>query len=112
MEPHHELRFTDEQIPDLRAELESLGFSVTSENESWLGDDFPEFCDIIAERGGERAVLAVHSGRGSAAENSIVYLNLLHDTPTQTIRKHLEQRGAQWGYFSPGETDAVQKERG
>jgi hypothetical protein len=100
MEPFHQIRFTDAQIPDWRSELRKEGFSIIESKQSWLGDRFPEFSDVICERDGRRMKFASASAVGERSENVFVYPNIIAHTVAPTIRTLFERFGAKWSYFS------------
>ena len=99
MEPFHQLRLTSTAVPDVFAELESLGLSVTRKPGSWLGSKHPLLRDAICERDDLRTVLAIGPDSHDASHTVIVYVNCGDDLLIPVVREHFELLGASWGYF-------------
>ena len=97
MEPLHQLSVPIADIPDLDAELASIGFSTEHTDES-LFVGHSAFHTLVCNRGDECAEYSLGTPESVPNTYVLIYVNMLDDAAQTDIRVHLESRGATWSY--------------
>ena len=86
------------EVPDLDAELASIGFSTEYTDEAIFVRHSAGFQTLVCDRGDERAEYSFGTPESVPNTYVLIYVNLLDDAAQTDIRAHLESRGATWSY--------------
>ena len=98
MEPFHQLSVPIAKVPDLDAELASIGFSTEHTDETFLVRNAAGFHTLVCRRGDENAAYSYGTPESAPNIHVLIYVNMLDDAAQSDIRTHLESRGATWSY--------------
>ena len=98
MEPFHQLSIPMTAVPDLDAELASIGFSTEHNDEMLLVRHAAGFHTLVCRRGDENACYSYGTPETVPNIHVLIYVHMLDDAAQSDIRTHLESRGATWSY--------------
>ena len=98
MEPFHQLSVPMADVPDLDAELASIGFTTEHTDETPLVRHSAGFHTLVCRRGNDDATYSYGMPESVPNTHVLIYVNMLDHAAQSDIRTHLESRGATWSY--------------